>query len=286
MTALSLGAQRRTSPAWTRHLLLVPALLILLYPLAWLLSSSFKPEVEIFTNPGLLPITPTLENYVEGWTGAGQPFWLFIVNSLVISVLATVFTVISSAFAGYAFARLDFPFRRIAFAAMLVTIMLPAQVTLIPQYLIFRDLGWIDTFLPLIVPKLLATEGFFVFLFVQFIRGLPLELDEAARIDGCGPIRTFFQIIFPLLTPAIVTSAVFSFIWTFDDFFSQIIYLSTTDKYTVPMALRLFIDASGGQSSYGAMLAMAVVALIPVTIVFLVLQRRLTEGIATVGLKG
>lgn len=277
---------RRVSPKWTRHLLLVPGVLILLYPLAWLLASSLKPESEIFTNAGLIPNAPTFSNYVEGWTGTGQPFSVFLVNSLVVALLAMGFTVISSAFAGYAFARLDFPFRRTAFVVMLLTIMLPAQVTLIPQYLIFRDLGWIDTFLPLVVPKLLATEGFFVFLFVQFIRGLPMELDEAARIDGCGPIRTFFQIILPLLTPAIVTSAVFSFIWTFDDFFSQIIYLSTPEKFTVPMGLRLFIDASGGQSSYGAMLAMAVVALIPVTLIFLFLQRRLTSGIATVGLKG
>lgn len=275
-----IGARR--GPRWTRHLLLVPGVFLLLYPLGWLLNASFLPESAIFSGN---QADYTLENYINGWTGAGQPFWHFLVNSLVVAGLAAFGTVLSSSFAGYAIARLSFPLRSLALALVLVTIMLPHQVILIPQYTIFRELGWVDTFLPLIVPKFLATDGFFVFLFVQFIRGLPVELDEAARIDGCGPIRTFFQVTLPLLTPAIVTAAVFSFIWTFDDFLSQIVYLSSPGRYTVPMALRLFIDTTG-QSSYGGMLAMSVVGLIPVTIVFLVLQRRLTEGIASSGLKG
>lgn len=277
---------RAPSPTWRRHVTIIVALGILLYPLAWLLSASFKPEAEIFTNSSLIPVEPTLANYVAGWTGAGQPFWIFIANSLVISTLASAFTIVSSAFAGYAFARLEFPFRRVAFAVMLATIMLPSQVILIPQYVIFKELGWINTILPLVVPKLLAIDGFFVFLFVQFTRSLPIELDEAAKLDGCGPIRTFFQVILPLLTPAVVTAGVFSFIWSFDDFFSQIIYLSSPELLTVPLGLRRFVDASGGGGSYGGMLAMVVVALVPVTIVFLVFQRSLTAGIATAGLKG
>jgi multiple sugar transport system permease protein len=277
-----MSAHRSRRSGWSRHLILVPGVVVLLYPLGWLINASFMPESAIFSGDAA---NYTLENYMSGWVGTGQPFWHYIVNSLTVASVAAFGTVMASAFAGYAFARLHFPFKRTAFVLMLVTIMLPHQVTLIPQYTIFRDMGWIDTFLPLIVPKFLAIDGFFVFLFIQFIRGLPIELDEAARLDGCGPIRTFFQVTLPLLTPAIVTAAVFSFIWTFDDFLSQIVYLSSAGKYTVPIALRLFIDTTG-TSSYGGMLAMSVVALIPVTVVFLVLQRRLTEGIASTGVKG
>jgi multiple sugar transport system permease protein len=290
MTTVGLASRatprRRRSTAWSRHLVLIPLLLLLLYPLAWLLSASIKPESEIFTNTGLLPIDPTLANYVTGWTNAGRPFSHFMANSIAIAALSTIGTVISASFAGYAFARLKFPFRRTLFVAMLATMMLPTQVTLIPQFLIFRELGWVDSFLPLIVPRALAHDGFFVFLFTQFVRSLPRELDEAARIDGCGPIQTFFQILLPLLSPAIITASVFSFIWAYDDFFAQLIYLSTPDLYTVPMALRVFIDTTGGTSSFGGMLAMSVISLVPVTVVFLVLQRRLTQGIAAIGLKG
>ncbi len=167
----------------------------------------------------------------------------------------------------------------------LVSMMLPIHVLIIPQYTLFHSLGWIDTFLPLTVPKFLAVDGFFIFLMVQFIRGLPTELDDAARIDGCGPVQIFLRIIAPLMAPALVTTAIFTFIWTWDDFFSQLVYLSDVDHYTVPMALRAFLDSSG-ESSWGAMFAMATLSLVPVLVFFLVFQRRITEGISTTGLKG
>jgi len=267
------------------HLLLLAGALVMLYPLLWMFSSSLKPESVIFSDPGLWPSEFEFSNYAEGWVGAGTAFGTFFFNSFVVAVGAVVGNVIACSMAAYAFARLDFSFKRFWFAAMLVTIMLPHHVTLVPQYALFLNLGWVNTFLPLIVPKFLAVDAFFIFLMVQFIRGIPRELDHAAKVDGCGPIGIYWRIILPLLVPALVTTAIFTFIWTYDDFFSQLIYLSDTALFTVPLGLRLFLDASG-QSSWGPMFAMSVLSLVPVFAFFLIFQRFLVEGISTTGLKG
>jgi multiple sugar transport system permease protein len=155
---------------------------------------------------------------------------------------------------------------------------------IVPQYVLFSQLGWINTYLPLVVPKLLATDAFFIFLMVQFFRTLPKELDEAARIDGAGHGRIYFQILLPLSTPALATTAIFTFIWTWNDFFHPLVFLTKPDMYTVPIALRSFIDASGS-SSWGPMFAMSIVSLIPVFLVFLFGQKYLVKGIATTGIK-
>ena len=192
--------------------------------------------------------------------------------------------VLSCSLAAYAFARLEFPFKRPLFAIMLLTLMLPAHVLLIPQYVLFVKFGWVNTYLPLIVPKFLATDAFFIFLMVQFIRKIPRELDEASSIDGCNTFGTFWHVVLPLLQPAIVTTIIFTFIWTYNDFFSQLIYLTSPDSLTVPVGLRTLVDSSGG--AYGQLLAMSVLSLVPTFLVFLFFQRRLVEGISTSGLKG
>jgi multiple sugar transport system permease protein len=171
------------------------------------------------------------------------------------------------------------------FVFMIATLMLPHHVTLIPQYIIFQQAGLVNTFLPLVLPKLLATEAFFVFLIIQFIRGIPRELDEAATIDGCGVYRTFWNVVLPLTRPALVTTSIFTFIWTWNDFFTQMVYLNDTDKFTVPLGLRLFVDTSS-QSNFGAMFAMSALALVPIVLFFLVFQRLLVQGVSTSGLKG
>jgi multiple sugar transport system permease protein len=170
------------------------------------------------------------------------------------------------------------------FALMLGTIMLPIHVVIVPQYILFSKLGWLNTYLPLIVPKLLATDAFFVFLMVQFIRSLPRDLDEAARIDGCGHLGIFFRIILPLSKPALATTAIFTFIWTWNDFFHQLVFLTDPKMYTVPVALRTFVDATS-QTPWGPVFAMSVVSLAPVFGFFLAGQRYLVRGIATTGLK-
>nr|WP_231955651.1 carbohydrate ABC transporter permease [Occultella aeris] len=257
----------------------------MVYPIAWMFSASLKPDEEIFTNIGLIPSTFDLSNYVEGWFGLSQPFSTFFLNSFLLGAAAVVGNLVSCSLAAYAFARLNFFARGFWFAIMMGTIMLPYHVTLIPQYTLFFELGWVNTYLPLIVPKLLATDAFFIFLFIQFIRGIPRELDQAAMIDGAGPVRIFGWIVLPLLRPALVTGAIFTFMWTYNDFLSQLIYLSDQRLFTVPLALRAFLDTTG-QSSWGPMFAMSALSLVPLIVIFALFQRQIVEGLATSGLKG
>jgi len=270
----------------TLHGLILAGAVVMLYPLLWLLGSSFKPEQEIFADPGLWPKTWTLENYVKGWSGiSGISFATFFQNSFYVSFLSIAGNLLSCSMAAYAFARLDFVLKRLWFAAMIVGMMLPYHVLIIPQYILFNEAGWVNTFLPLVVPKFLATEGFFVFLIVQFLRTLPAELDKAATVDGCGPIQIYWRIALPLSVPVLVTTAIFTFIWTWNDFFSQLLYLNDAKRYTVSLGLRLFLDSSS-QSQWGPMFAMSVVSLVPVFAVFLFFQRYLLEGVVAGSLKG
>jgi pectin-derived oligosaccharide transport system permease protein len=269
-----------------KHVVLLAGVVLMLYPVAWMLSSSLKPAGDIFTTSSLIPRSWDLSNYATGWEGAGNSFGAAIVNSFMVAVVCVIGNVLSCSMAAYAFARLRFRFRGAAMAVMLGTIMLPHQVLLIPQYYLFFRAGWVNTFLPLTVPKFLAVDAFFIFLMVQFVRGLPRELDEAAVIDGCGPARIYWHIILPLLRPAMVTTAILTFVWTYDDFFGQLIYLTDPAKQTVPVALSGFQDNMGGNSLWGPMFAMSVIALIPVVVMFLIFQKRIVEGVATTGLKG
>lgn len=268
-----------------KHLGLIAGSAVMVYPLIWLVVSSFKPNDQIFRDLSIFTTDLTAENYITGWDKLQYPFGVFLLNSTIIAIGSIVGNLVSCSLAAYAFGRLKFRGRNLLFAIMLATIMLPYQVVLVPQFTIFKELGWLNTFLPLIVPKFLATDAFFIFLFVQFIRGIPRELDQAAKIDGAGPVRIFVAIIFPLLRPALVTGAIFTFLWTYNDFFSQLIYISDIGLYTVPLGLRMFLDMSG-TSSWGPMLAMGTLSLLPMIVVFVIFQRQIVEGISTTGLKG
>ncbi|RCK68960.1 carbohydrate ABC transporter permease [Desertihabitans brevis] len=267
------------------HLALLTLSVVMLYPVIWMLSSSFKPQEEIFRNQGLIPWEVTLDNYVEGWNALQYGFELYFFNSLVVAVAAVVGNIFSCSLAAYALARLRFRARRVVLAIVLITIMLPYHVVVVPQYIMFSSFGWVNTFWPLILPKFLATDAFFIFLMVQFIRALPRELDEAATIDGAGPYRTYWKVILPLTMPAMATTAIFTFIWTWNDFFTPLIYLNDPTTHTVPLALRSFLDATG-ESSYGSLFAMSLLGLGPIIGFFIVAQRYLIEGIATTGVKG
>jgi multiple sugar transport system permease protein len=268
----------------SKHALLVVFGVVMLYPLLWMVSSSVKPSELIFRDPSIWPSQLTLGNYVDGWTALAHPFHFYLVNSALIAIGAVIGNLLSCSLAAYAFARLEFRGRKVFFAAMLATLMLPIHVLIVPQYVLFKELDWINTTLPLVVPKFFAHDAFFIFLMVQFIRQLPRELDEAALMDGCGHFRIYWRIIIPLSLPALTTSAIFTFIWTWNDFFSQLIFLTNPDLYTVPVALRSFLDAQG-ETNWGQLFAMSIVALAPIFGFFLAGQRYLTQGLATTGLK-
>lgn len=269
------------------HVLVFCIGVIMLYPLVWMFMSSFKDTNTIFTTAGsLIPEKFTFENYINGWKGfAKVSFAVFFKNSLFISIVATIGTVASSALVAYGFARFKFPGRGILFGAMLLSMMLPAQVLMIPQYLWYQKLGWVGSYLPLTVPYFFATQGFFVYLISNFIGGIPTELDEAAKIDGCSYFGIFVQIILPLVKPALVTACIFSFMWRWDDFLSALLYISKSSMYPVSLALKLFCDP-GSTSDYGAMFAMATVSILPSILIFIFFQRYLVDGISTSGLKG
>jgi multiple sugar transport system permease protein len=288
--ALRAQRQRRENGRRLRHfalhLLLIGLLVVMLYPVIWMVFSALRPEREIFGNLSFIPTNWTLENFVNGWTLFGdKTFALFFTNSLVICALAILGNLIACSMAAYAFARLEFKLKWLWFAIMLGTIMLPVHVQLIPQYIFFLQIGWVNTILPLVVPKFLAHDAFFVFLMVQFMRSLPPELEQAAVVDGASYWQRYWRIILPLTMPALVTTAVFTFINTYNDFLGQLIYLTDINRMTVPVALRLFLDPSSGQSSFGGLFAMVLVSIGPVLGFFLASQRLLTRGIATQGFK-
>ncbi|WP_430514272.1 carbohydrate ABC transporter permease [Pannonibacter phragmitetus] len=257
---------------------------VMLYPLLWLTASSLKPENEIFGSLSLWPSSFQFDNYTKGWFALPLSFTTFYINSTIVTVLSVIGNLISCSFAAYAFARLQFTGRSFFFALMMMTLMIPYHVVLIPQYVLFLELGWVDTYLPLVVPRFLAADGFFIFLMVQFFRQLPRELDEAAMIDGCSPFKIYWAIILPLSLPAMATAAIFSLIWVWEDFLAPLIYLNDIKSYTVPLALRLFLDQEG-QSLYGQMFAMSVLSLVPVLIFFVAFQKLIVRGIATSGMK-
>lgn len=268
-----------------RHAALIAAAFVMLYPLLWMVASAFKPEAIIFTDLSILPPSLHPRNFIEGWNALQESFSRFYLNSIIVAVAVVVGNVLSCSLAAFAFARLDFPFKKALFALMLGTLMLPYHVTLVPQYVLFLNLGWIDTFLPLIVPKFMAVDAFFIFLMVQFFRSIPRELDEAAMIDGAGPLRIYWSVILPLSKPVLATAAIFSFLWTWNDFFGPLIYLNDIANFTVPLALRTFVDSTG-QSAWGQLFAMSTLALLPIFVVFLLFQRLIIQGVAASGLKG
>jgi len=268
------------------HVLLLGFGILLLYPLIWMVFSSFKDNSEIFRGLSLLPKTWTLANYKSGWQGvSGITYATFFLNSFFIVILAIIGNVSSCILAAYAFGKLEFPLKNFWFAIMMGTLMLPMHVKLIPQYIMYNSFGWVNTYLPLVVPKFLATDGFFIFLMTQFIRALPKDIDEAAIVDGCGSFRLFARIIVPLSVPAIVTTSIFTFLWTWNDFFSQMIYISDVKLYTVSLSLRQFIDAMGN-SSWGGLFAMSTLSLVPLFLMFVIFQNYLVEGITAGSIKG
>jgi multiple sugar transport system permease protein len=277
---------KRLIPNTIFHLFAIAFGLFMLYPIIWTFISSLKPESEIFKQAtSLIPSSFQWHNYPDGWKGfGGTSFRTFFLNSFIISFLSMIGAMFTSSFVSFGFARLKFAFQKPLFACLMVTMMLPVQVTMIPQYILFHKLGWVNTFLPLIVPQFIGGNAFFIFLMMQFIRGIPKELDEAALIDGCSTYRTFWKIILPICKPALITVSIFSFIWTWDDFLGPLIYLNKPSTFTTSLGLRMFSDPSS-VTNWGNLFAMSTLSLLPLFIMFFIFQRYIVDGIATQGLK-
>ena len=260
---------------------------LMIYPLLWLLASSFKSNETMFTDTySLIPkVWDAATNYASGLEGvAGVPFVKFLWNSVIVTVIGMVGCVFTSLLAAYAFSRLKFRLSNFWFGCVMMTMMIPAQVMVVPQYILLKKLNLIDTRTALVLPWFFG-GAFFIFLMVQFFRGIPGELDEAAEIDGCGKIAILFKILVPVVKPAIVTASIFAFYWIWQDFFQPLIFMSDTTKFTIPLALNMYLDPNS-YNNYGGLFAMSVLSLLPVIVFFIIFQRYLVDGIAMDGIKG
>jgi multiple sugar transport system permease protein len=255
-----------------------------MYPLFWMIASSLKDTNKVFVDASnLFPNPPHFDNYARGWKGFGHiSFATFFGNSLFVVILTSIGVLLSCSFIAFGFARMKFKGRNFWFTTVIVSMMLPGQLVMIPQYIIFHTIHWDNTYLPLIVPAYFG-GGFFIFLMMQFIRGIPYDLDEAAKLDGCNPFSIYFRIILPLTKSALITAAIFQFYWSWEDFMAPMIYLSNPKLYTVSLALRMFSDPS--QTDWSAMFAMSTLSVLPPVIVFFIFQKYIVEGISTSGMK-
>lgn len=282
-------SQLRRNPAATvlYHVCILLLGGVMLYPLVWMLFSSFKPSNTIInTADQLLPSVFTLENYVSGWRGfSNTTFLTFFSNTLLVVSVSTLGVLLTTPMVAYGLSRLRFKLRNLLFVLVLATMMLPEQIMMIPQYLWYNQLGWVNTYYPLIVPHFFAASGFFVYLMMNFIDGIPRNLDEAAKLDGCSPYSIYVRIILPLLSPAVATVAIFSFLNRWNDYMSPLLYIRRTKNYTISLALKLFRDTTA-TSDYGALFAMSTLSLLPIFIIFITMQKYLTQGVVTSGLKG
>lgn len=259
----------------------------MIYPLLWLLSSSFKRNDTMFTDAySLIPkVWDAAANYKSGFEGVGGvPFTTFLGNTVFVTVIGTFGCVFISLLAAYAFTRIRFKGSNFLFGCVMMTMMIPPQVMVVPQYIILKKMNLIDTRVALIMPWFFG-GAFFIFLLVQFFRGIPKELDEAAKIDGCGILGTLFRILVPVVKPALVTASIFAFYWIWQDFFQPLIFMSTTKKFTISLALNMYLDPNS-YNNYGGLFAMSVISLLPVLVFFIIFQKYLVDGIAMDGIKG
>lgn len=270
------------------HTLMILLCVVMIYPILWWFGAAFKTNAEM-NSPSLLPSEWMWSNFTDGWVAIPRfSFTHFYLNTFELVLVVVVVSVISCSITAFGFARLDFPLKKFWFAILMMTLMLPTQVTIVPQYIMYSLFNWIDTYLPFYVPHALAGGvggSFFVFLMIQFIRGIPRELDESAKLDGCTWFGIYWRIVLPLMRPAVVTVIIFCFLWNWDDFFGHLLFINSMDNYTVGLALKSFVDGESA-TPWGQLLAMALVSIIPAVILFFSAQKHFVDGIASGGLKG
>lgn len=268
------------------NLLLLTLSVPFIFPLLWLLLSVFKSNEEIFLSPLALPATWSFQPFIDGWKAAGQyTFSTFFANTFCLVVPVVAFTLVSAVVVAYGFACFHFKLKNVFFSLMISTMMLPMAVTLIPKYMLFNAFGWVNTYNPLIIPTIFGGGPFFIFMLIQFFRGVPRELNEAATIDGCNSLQVLLRVLLPLTKSALFSAGIFQFMWTWNDFFNQLIYINSVGKYTISLGLRMALDLTTNVV-WGKLLAMSLLSILPPVIIYFAAQKYFVEGIATTGLKG
>lgn len=269
------------------YIVLIVIGIVMMYPLIWLFFGTFKGNQEIFGTMKLLPESFSLKAYIDGWKGSGQySYSTFYLNTIKLVVPTVVFTVLSTSIVAYGFARFEFPGRKLFFLLMISTLMLPDSVIMIPRYVLFNKFGWIDTYLPFYMPAILACYPFMIFMQIQFMRGIPRELDESAYIDGCNPFILYVRVLGPLMKPALFSVMIFQTIWRWNDYFNNLIYISSVKKYTISLALKMSIDSQGAATPWNEVMAMSFISLVPPTLLYFFLQKYYVEGITAGSIKG
>ncbi len=276
--------RKRRKSHWIKHIDLILLSLIMVFPIFWWFFATFKPLSELGSR-NILPVKWTLSNYINGWQMTNNlTFGRLFLNTLFIVAINVIGAVASGSLVAYAFGRLDFKFKNFWFSIVMMTLMLPSQVTVVSQYIMYNKLKLVNTYVPLILPYCLGGGAFFIFLLVQFIRGIPKELDESAKCDGASTFCIYLHIIMPLLKAPLTTVAIYAFIWSWDDFYSQMLYLSTPAKFTVGLGLRMLVDQ--WEIKWGELFAMSLLSILPSLILFFTRQKDFIEGVAASGIKG
>ena len=273
-----------------QYFVLILVGVIMIYPLVWMVGATFKSNAEIFSGIGFLTANPTLQGYIDAVTqnyGGDISIWRAFINTYSFVIPKVIFTVISSVIAAYGFSRFKFKGRDLMFGIMISTLFLPQVVLNVPQYLMYNSFGWINSpfYLPLWVPTLFATETYFVYQLVQFMRSIPHDLDEAAAIDGCGPVKILYKIICPMLSPSLVACALFQFMWSCNDYMGPLLYVQTPSKYPMSIFVKLSMDADSG-FNWNRILALSLISIIPQLVVFFCAQDAFIDGISAGAVKG
>ena len=274
-----------------QYFVLILVGVIMIYPLVWMVGATFKSNAEIFAGIGFLTASPTLQGYIDAVTqnyGGDISIWRAFINTYSFVIPKVIFTVISSVIAAYGFSRFKFKGRDMLFGIMISTLFLPQVVLNVPQYLMYNSFGWINSpfYLPLWVPTLFATETYFVYQLVQFMRSIPHDLDEAAAIDGCGPVKILYKIICPMLSPSLVACALFQFMWSCNDFMGPLLYVTTPRKYPMAIFVKLSMDSTSEGIQWNRILALSLISIIPQLLVFFAAQDSFIDGIAAGSVKG
>lgn len=261
--------------------------IIMLYPMIWLFGASFKSNADIHTSIWFMPKAFNWTPYINGWkTGSEYTMGHYFINTFLMVIPSVAFTVISSVLTAYGFARFNFPGKKTLMSLLIATMLLPAIILRIPQYVMWGQFHALDSYIPLVLPHLFASDGVFVFLLIQFFRSIPKDLDEAARIDGCTRLKTLLNILVPVIKPGVVSIGLFSFMWSMNDFLGPLIYVSSVEKYPVTIALRMSMDATGAGYDENQIIAMSVITLIPSIVVFAFGQKQFVAGLTTGSIKG